>query len=124
MHEPLKLGDETNHHYLVVDVHGFDGERGLITELKPVEDRGRPSEAPVRIEVVSGITIAEFACFANSGANLATKNWRRLDQGWFSWTPLDSLPWAPPIREEMISKVDILPGLPPNRGLKGHGKPW
>lgn len=48
MNDPLRLGKEANQRYLMVDVHGFDGEDELILEMKPFEDRGRPFEVPVR----------------------------------------------------------------------------
>jgi hypothetical protein len=62
----LELSGERGHRYLVVDVHGFDRkEEGLIVEIKPAEDRGEPSDAPLRLGVISGISVLEFSSFAH-----------------------------------------------------------
>lgn len=107
--------------YLIVDVHGFDGEKGMIVETKPALERGESpeSEAPLRLEVVSGIIPAELHAFTCGSLNVLFDHWENFYKSWFSYMPLSEIPSVPPIREQMISKVDLLPGLPPYRSMGG-----
>ena len=118
MHDPLNLGDGDDRRYLAIDVHGFDGAGGLVLESGPVRERGTPSEAPLRVEVVAGITPAEFSCFLWAAEECAYDNWHRYDQRWFTSIPPDGIPAVPPIRGLTISKVEIMPGMRPRWGGK------
>ena len=122
-HGQAQAGEDTPR-YLIVDVHGFDGEQGMIIETKPAQERGESteSEAPLRLEVVSGIMPAELHAFTCGSLNSLFSHWEDLYKPWFSYTPLSNLPLVPPIREQMISKIDILPGLAPYRSMGGSDR--